>query len=71
MSVDLDVGDTVKVGDTLGMRLATRYHEETIASLEVDHNAVPAATGPCKVGIKTTLRKSDLDTGQAVFIRLG
>jgi hypothetical protein len=69
MSVDLHRGETVNIGDTLGMRLATRYHEETIESLQVNRNAVVVATGPCRVGIKTSLHKSDIDIGQDVFLR--
>lgn len=70
MSVNLDPGETVKLGDTLGIRTCTRYHEEEIESLQVEHDVVSTATGPCKVGIKTTLGKRDLNTGQAAFIRL-
>jgi hypothetical protein len=69
MSVQLADGETVKVGDIIAIRLAARYHEERIESLEVDRNAVATATGPCKVGIRTNLRKSDLHEGQHVFIR--
>jgi hypothetical protein len=70
VSVDLQTGDHVETGMTLGMRLATRYHEERISSLQVNHEAVAAATGPCRVGIKTTLHRSDVEIGQAVFLRL-
>jgi hypothetical protein len=71
MSVDLYAGETVKVGQTLGIRLQTRYHEETIESLQVGHKAVSVAIGPCKVGMKTILRRAEVDIGQAVFIRFG
>jgi hypothetical protein len=69
MSVQVDQGQSVKVGDTLGIRLPSRYHEERIESLQVEHEPVPAATGPCKVGIKTGLRKAELRAGQSVFVR--
>jgi len=69
MSVELEAGETAETGKILGVRLAVGYHEEPIESLQVEHKTVPAATGPCRVGIKTTLRRSDLAIGQAVFIR--
>jgi hypothetical protein len=69
MEVELCASETIKVGDTLGLRLAEQYHEEIVESLQVQHNMVPKATGPCRLGIKTTLHRSDLDIGQDVFIR--
>ena len=69
MSVELTNGEIIKVGDTLGIRLATRYYEELIESLEIDRISVKVATGPCKVGIKTKLGKNKIDVGQVVFIR--
>ena len=70
MSVELEAGETAETGKILGVRLAAGYHEEPIESLQVEHRTVPAATGPCRVGIKTTLRRSDVAIGQAVFTRL-
>jgi hypothetical protein len=69
MSVQLDAGETVNVGDTLGIRLAARYCEETIESLQVEHESVQTASGPSRVGIKTKVRKADLRIGQPVYIR--
>jgi hypothetical protein len=69
VSVEVNPGETVRVGDTLAIRVATRWYEQRIESLQVEHNAVRSATGPCRVGIKTTLHKSGLAIGQAVFIR--
>lgn len=69
MSVGLQPGEMVETGRTLGIRLATRYHEEPIESLQVERKTVSAATGPCRVGIKTTLKRSDVDVGQAIFLR--
>ncbi|NQT11476.1 MAG: hypothetical protein HQ582_01925 [Planctomycetes bacterium] len=70
MSVELEARETAETGKILGLRLAAGYHEEPIESLQVEHRTVPAATGPCRVGIKTNLRRSDVAIGQAVFIRL-
>ena len=69
MSVELADGETIKLGDTVGVRLAGRYHEQRVESLERDHESVATATGPCKVGIQTTLRKTDLRIGQALLVR--
>jgi hypothetical protein len=69
MSVQLDDGQAVRVGDTIGVRLATRYYEEQVKSLQLEHETVQTATGPRKVGIKTNLRRGDLGVGQAVFVR--
>jgi hypothetical protein len=69
MSVQVADGETVKVGDTLGVRLAGRYHEERIESLQIDRVSVITAIGPCKAGIGTKLCKRELSVGQAVFIR--
>ena len=70
MSIQLADRETVKVGDTLGIRLGQRFYEEQIESLQFEHKSVQAATGPCKVGIKTKLRKADLDAGQPVYVRM-
>lgn len=70
MSVDLQPGETAETGKIVGIRLATRYHEEPIESLQVEHRTVSAVTGPCRVGVKTTLRRSDLGIGQSVFVRV-
>jgi hypothetical protein len=69
MSVQLDDGAAVCVGDVLGIRLATRYYEEQIESLQVEHDAVQTAIGPKRVGIKTKLRKADFHVGQRVYVR--
>ncbi len=70
MSVQLADGETVKVGDTLGIRLAARYYEEQIESIQVEHESFHTVTGPKKVGIKTKLRKTDLGVGQPVYVRM-
>jgi hypothetical protein len=69
MSVQLAEGEAVRVGDTLALRLATRYYEEQIESLQVEHTSVQIATGPRKVGVKTKLAKADLHAGQRVYVR--
>ena len=69
MSIVLAHGETVAIGDTLALRLARGYYEERIESIHVEHRAVSEATGPSKVGIKTRLRKSDLNVGQMVYVR--
>ncbi|MBN2291704.1 MAG: hypothetical protein JXM70_04725 [Pirellulales bacterium] len=70
MSIELQPNKTIKIGDTIGIRLAERYHEESVKSLQLNRNAISSATGPCRVGIQTILRRSDLAIGQAVFIRI-
>jgi hypothetical protein len=69
MSVELEAGTRIETGMVLGLRLATRYHEEVVESLQVNNQAVAAAMGPCRVGIKTTLHRSDVEIGQALFVR--
>jgi len=70
MEVELQQGETITNGDTFAIRLVEHYHEEVVESLQVQRNAVPSAIGPCKVGIRTRLSRSDLDIGQDVFVRI-
>jgi hypothetical protein len=70
IAVELEDGVSAEIGMRLGIRLAARYHEEPIKSLQFQGKSIRAATGPCRVGIKTTLRKSDLVIGHPVFVRL-
>jgi hypothetical protein len=69
VSVQLDAGETIKVGDTIGIRLQDRYHEERVESLEVNREKEPSATGPVRAAIQIKLAKSDLKTNQAVYVR--
>ena len=68
MSIDLIPECTISVGDVLGVRLGSGYHEVAVSEMHVEQNACDVATGPCRVGIKVaTLKKKDLSEGQAVF----
>ncbi len=69
ISVELEDGHSLSVGDVVGLRTALRYREEAVSSLQREGDPVTTATGPCKVGIATVLTKSDLKTGQSVFAR--
>jgi hypothetical protein len=69
LSVQLDDGETVRLGDTIGVRLGDRYHEEPVESLEKKRKQVTAVTGPDRAGIKTRLSKTDIKVGQTVFVR--
>lgn len=69
MIVQLAEGETIAIGAIIAVRLAGRYHEEKVDSLRVDLVAVDTASGPCKISIKTKLRKSDLKHGQSVYAR--
>jgi hypothetical protein len=69
MSIRLHDGETLKIGDTIGMRLRRGYYEQVVESMQVDHAPVTAATGPCRVGIHTRLGKADLRLGQLAFLR--
>jgi hypothetical protein len=46
ISVQIEDGETVKLGETLGVRVAGEPHEEVIGSLQIERRSVPAATGP-------------------------
>lgn len=70
ISVELNTGATLKLGDVIGVRLESRYHEESISSLQMNGVSVTASNGPCKVGIATQLTKGDLQPGQSVFVRM-
>lgn len=70
MSVELRAGHTLAVGDTIGLNVQGQYYEQSISSLHVDGSAVQSATGPCSVGIATSLRESQLRAGQTVFRRV-
>jgi hypothetical protein len=59
MSVDIYAGASVKVGETVGIRLSNRYFEEVINSVEHKRAAVSEALGPQRVGIRTSLQKND------------
>jgi hypothetical protein len=70
ISIELDGGVVVRAGDILALRLEARYFEEVIESLEVNNNPVLTATGPCRVGIRTSVEKAAIpQVGQAVFTR--
>jgi hypothetical protein len=70
MSVELQAGHTLAVGETIGLNIQGHYYEESVSSLHVDGSAVQAVTGPCSVGIATSLKESQLRAGQTVFRRL-
>jgi hypothetical protein len=69
ISINLDDGETISIGEILAIRTRYRYHESKIESLEVEHEAVNTATGPCRLGVKATLEKHDVRIEQAVFVR--
>lgn len=70
MSVELQAGQTLAVGETIGLNLLGQYFEQPVASLHVDHAEVQTAIGPCLVGIGTSLKAAQLRVGQVVFLRV-
>ncbi len=69
ISVELYSGKSLELGDIIGCRLSPRYVEQEVKSLQVERESVSKATGPCKVGIVTKLKKSHFEIGQTIFSR--
>jgi len=69
VSVDIDDGKSIARGARVAIRLADCYHEEEIKSMQVNGEDVAIARGPCKVGIVTSLTKTDVKPGQVVFVK--
>lgn len=67
MSIDLYEGQSIAHGAKIVIRLADRYHEEAVTSMQVNGEDVAVAQGPCKVGIVSTLTKNMVKPGQFVF----
>ena len=69
ISLDITSGESISVGDTLCVRLATRYHEQRITSLQVDREDKVSAVGPIRVGVATALSSGEIRAGSPVFVR--
>jgi hypothetical protein len=67
-SIVLEQSASLRVGDSLIIRLAERYYRQTIDSMQVNRAPVTEAHG-CTVGIQTTLRRSEVGVGDYVFVR--
>ncbi len=69
LSVEVCDGEELNVGDTVCYRLKHKWHEESLASLEVDKQSFAKLTGPVRAGIKTTLEHSEVRVGTVVYLR--
>jgi len=69
VSIELIEGQSIARGARVAIRLCDRYHEEEVKSMQVNGEDLAIASGPCKVGIVSSLTKSDVKRGQAVFSR--
>jgi hypothetical protein len=69
VSVDLGEGHSIARGAKVAVRLADRYHEEEVTSMQVNGKNVAIAQGPCKVGIVSSLTKREVKPGQFVFAK--
>lgn len=69
ISVELAEGQSIRVGDTLGLRSKARWHEEVVESLQVEKVQTQEAHGPIRVGVGTSLRPTEVSENIAVFRR--
>lgn len=69
LSLDIDAGESINLGDVICIRLVDRYYEQSISSVQLQRQATETATGPCRVGIGTALSKVEVAEGQRVFVR--
>jgi hypothetical protein len=67
ISIDIDPSVTVRLGDTLLIRLQNRYHLQPIESIQVKKVSVTEAHGGERVGIKTSLHQGDIPFEATVF----
>ena len=67
VSVDLADGVSLARGAKVAIRLADQYHEEEVTSMQINGEDVAIAKGPCRVGIVSSLTKSNVKPGQFVF----
>lgn len=67
VSIELDTSEAMNVGDTLGFILSDQYHQETVASIQVDKEAVEEAKGGQRAGHKTVLSRTVLPDGLVVY----
>ena len=58
----------LKIGDTICIRLADRFYQQAVGSLQVQGKAKQEVTGPTRVGISTSLTKKELNDGQQVLL---
>ncbi len=57
----VDVSDTIKVGDTLRIKGGIRDFEQTIDSMEIEHQKVEVATKGQSIGLKVAERVRETD----------
>jgi hypothetical protein len=69
VSIELIEGQSITLGARIVIRLCDRYHEEEVKSMQINGEDVAIAAGPCRVGIVSSLTKSDVKRGQTVFSR--
>ncbi len=69
ISIELTEGQSIAQGEKIAIRLCDRYHEEDVKSMQVNGEDVTIASGPCRVGIVSSLTKSDVKPGQMVFTK--
>jgi len=66
ISIDM-VADTLHVTDRVGYLFADGFFEEEVVSLELDRNPLQEARPPQRIGMKTTLARSEIPVGTMVF----
>ena len=70
ISIELDSQEVLNVGDTIGLRLPARFFEQKAMSMQIGGETVSKAVGPCRVGVITELKKSDVKEGQTIYLRI-
>lgn len=68
VSIEIDEGCQLQVGDRLGFVMPVEFHEEEVQSLQVDKKSVEAAKAGQRVGHKTSLPRSALPDGTPVYL---
>lgn len=71
LSIELMEGKTIARGERIAVHLVDRYHEEEVKSMQVNAKDVATAQGPCKVGIVSSLTKTDVKPGDLIFAKSG
>ena len=68
VSIEIDEGKVLRVGETIGFFLKDRYHQEAIESMQVEKNDVEEANGGQRAGHKTELPRCALPDGTIVYV---
>jgi hypothetical protein len=68
LSVQLDEGSRMQIGEKFCTETAYPFMPETIASLQIDHQTVAEAVGPAVVGVLTSMPKTTFAKGRCVYL---